>query len=396
MQAWTLGRRAFLGGLGLVTLSACTAGRFDFGGFGPNGPPDNGLDLPLAEGQTFGTGPVRVALLLPLTGDSAAVGTSMARGAELAMDFIAQNANINENITLVLKDTGSSVQTAAAAAQQAVSEGVSLILGPLRADQVTAAGGVARSAGIPLIGFSNNSGAAQPGVYLLNVLPESETRRSLGYAKSIGKRAFAGIFPSSDYGRIQQSAFTQAAADLGLRVVGVYTFGSEAEARAVVQQLAPLLQSGQVDTLFLPDRATAPSFGVLFEEAKVAGGAIQIVGSADWNGDQNIMNTPWLAGAIYPAVDDAGYQAILPLYQQKFGGTPHPFVTLAYTGVVLANVSSLSLGTPRYDRAQLTTAGGFNGRDGVFRFLPNGRSEYALVIKKVTIGGAQLVDGPKI
>ena len=396
MQAWTLGRRAFLGGLGLVTLSACTAGRFDFGGFGPNGPPDNGLDLPLAEGQTFGTGPVRVALLLPLTGDSAAVGTSMARGAELAMDFIAQNANINENITLVLKDTGSSVQTAAAAAQQAVSEGVSLILGPLRADQVTAAGGVARSAGIPLIGFSNNSGAAQPGVYLLNVLPESETRRSLGYAKSVGKRAFAGIFPSSDYGRIQQSAFTQAAADLGLRVVGVYTFGSEAEARAVVQQLAPLLQSGQVDTLFLPDRATAPSFGVLFEEAKVAGGAIQIVGSADWNGDQNIMNTPWLAGAIYPAVDDAGYQAILPLYQQKFGGTPHPFVTLAYTGVVLANVSSLSLGTPRYDRAQLTTAGGFNGRDGVFRFLPNGRSEYALVIKKVTIGGAQLVDGPKI
>jgi hypothetical protein len=54
------------------------------------------------------------------------------------------------------------------------------------------------------------------------------------------------------------------------------------------------------------------------------------------------------------------------------------------------------MGTPRYDRAQLTTAGGFNGRDGVFRFLSDGRSEYALVIKKVTVGGAQLVDGPKL
>ena len=125
-------------------------------------------------------------------------------------------------------------------------------------------------------------------------------------------------------------------------------------------------------------------------------GAIQIIGSADWNGDQAIMNTPWLAGGLYPAVDDAGYQALLPLYQAKFGGQPHPFVTLAYTAVVLANVSSLSLGTPRYDRAQLTTPGGFNGRDGVFRFLQDGRSEYALVIKKVTVGGAQLVDGPKI
>jgi ABC-type branched-subunit amino acid transport system substrate-binding protein len=296
----------------------------------------------------------------------------------------------------VLKDTASSVQAAAAAAQQAVSEGASLILGPLRADQVTAAGGVARSAGIPLIGFSNNSGAAQPGVYLLNVLPESEVKRSLGYAKSIGKRAFAGLFPTSEYGRIQQSAFTQAASELGLRVVGVYSFGSLDEAKATVAQLAPIMQSGQIDTLFLPDRATAPSFGVLFEEAKIPGGAIQIIGSADWNGDQNIMNTPWLAGALYPAVDDAGYQALLPLYQQKFGGTPHPFVTLAYTGVVLANVSSLSLGTPKYDRAQLTTPGGFNGRDGVFRFLADGRSEYALVIKKVTIGGAQLVDGAKL
>ena len=397
MDSHIVSRRALLSGLSLLTLSACTGGGLDFGGFGPSPPPDNGQDLPLAQGQTFGTGPVRVALLLPLTGDAAKVGLSMAHGAELAMDFIAQNANINENITLVLKDTGSSAQAAAAVAQQAVGEGASLILGPLRADQVSAAGGVARSAGIPLIGFSNNSGAAQPGVYLLNVLPESEAKRSLGYAKSVGKRAFAGIFPNSDYGRIQQSAFTQAASELGLRVVGVYSFGSLDEAKAVVAQLAPLMQGGQIDTLFLPDRATAPSFGVLFEEAKVAGGAIQIIGSADWNGDQNIMNTPWLAGGLYPAVDDAGYQAILPLYQQKFGATrPHPFVTLAYTGVVLANVSSLSLGTPRYDRAQLTSAGGFNGRDGVFRFLSDGRSEYALVIKKVTVGGAQLVDGPKL
>ena len=396
LDSHIVSRRALLGGLSLLTVSACTGGGFDFGGFGPNAPPDNGQDLPLAQGQTFGTGPVRVALLLPLTGDAATVGTSMAHGAELAMDFIAQNANINDNITLVLKDTGSSVQAAAAAAQQAVGEGASLILGPLRADQVSAAGSVARSAGIPLIGFSNNSGAAQPGVYLLNVLPESEAKRSLGYAKSINKRAFAGIFPNSDYGRIQRSAFTQAASELGLRVVGVYSFGSEAEARSTVEQVAPLLQAGQVDTLFLPDRATAPSFGVLFEEAKVAGGAIQIIGSADWNGDQAIMNTPWLAGGLYPAVDDTGYQALLPLYQGKFGGTPHPFVTLAYTAVVLATVSSLSMGTPRYDRAQLTTPGGFNGRDGVFRFLQDGRSEYALVIKKVTVGGAQLVDGAKL
>ena len=112
---------------------------------------------------------------------------------------------MHDNITLVIKDTGPSAPGAAAAANQAVQEGASLILGPLKAEQVTSAGGIAKAAGIPLIGFSNNSGAAQPGVYLLNVLPDAEVSRSIGYAKAQGRRAFAGIFPTNAYGRIQQS-----------------------------------------------------------------------------------------------------------------------------------------------------------------------------------------------
>jgi branched-chain amino acid transport system substrate-binding protein len=382
-----------------LALSACSGAGLGFPSFGGGGAtPDNGGTLPTAAGKTIGTGPVRVALLLPLSGDPslADVGNSMANGAQLAMEYIAGNASMHDNITLVVKDTGSSAQAAASAANQAVQEGSSLILGPLKADQVTQAGGVARSAGIPLIGFSNNSGAAQPGVYLLNVLPEEEVKRSMAYAKAQGRRAFAGIFPSNSYGQIQQSAFQQAGADLGVNIVGIYNYADETAARAVVAQLAPTLLAGQIDTLFLPDRATAPSFGVLLEQASVPAGGILIVGSADWNNDQTILDTPYFVGAVFPAIDDAGYQALLPLYTQRFGGTPHPFVTLAYTAVILANVSALSMGTPRYNQSLLTAAGGFNGRDGVFRFLADGRSEYALVMKKLASGSASVVDGAKI
>ena len=76
--------------------------------------------------------------------------------------------------------------------------------------------------------------------------------------------------------------------------------------------------------------------------------------------------------------------------------SPHALSTIAYTATVLANASSLALGTPKYDRAQLTLPAGFNGRDGVFRFLSDGRSEYALVVKQVGAGGATVVDGPKL
>ncbi len=385
-------------GLGLATallLSACSPGGFSFGpgNGGGGGGPDQGPQT-LMTGKTLGTGPVRVALLLPLSGDPSltAVGTSMANSAELAMAFVQANPNLGDNITISIKDTGATAAGAAQAATQAVSEGASLILGPLRADQVTAAGQVAKAAGISVIGFSNNSGVASPGVFLLNVLPEIEVKRSMSYVQKVGKRAIAGIFPSTDFGRIQEGAFRQAMSELGMNAVAVYSFKTEAEARTVVTQVIPLLQSGQIDTLFIPDRATAPSIANLLQEGGIAAGGVQLVGSGDWNGDPSIANTTSLAGAIFPAPDQTGLNALTTEYQARFGTAPHPFATLAYTATILANAKSLANGTPRYDRGLLTAAAGFNGRDGVFRFLPDGRSEFALSIRQVSIGGSLVAE----
>src|SRR6185312_12222715 len=107
-----------------------------------------------AGARTFGSGPVKVALLLPLTGDAAPVGISMANAAQLAMDYVAASPKIGDNITLVVMDTGPTAQGASQRASEALAAGVKLILGPLKADQVEAAGAVAKAAGVPLIGFS--------------------------------------------------------------------------------------------------------------------------------------------------------------------------------------------------------------------------------------------------
>lgn len=393
-----LTRRTMMSAMGVGSLSmlaGCSGMSMpNFGSVFPGSEPTQ--TQPSLTGRSLGTGPVRVALLLPLTGDVATVGISMANAAELAMDFIQTQSNQQLNITVVVKDTASNPQIAAQRASEAVSEGASLILGPLKAESVQAAGGVARSSGIPMIAFSNNSGAASAGVYLLNVLPEVETKRTLAYAQAQGKQAVAAIVPATSYGQIQEGAFRQAAAELGMTVRAVYQFSNETEARNAVAQITPFLQQAAIDTLFLPDRATASSIGVLFEQASVSRANLMVIGSLDWAGDTNITNTTFLAGAIYPAVDEAGLNALRPQYQARYGTEPHPFSTIAYTAVLLANTSSLSQSLPRYDQAQLTRPSGFGGRDGLFRFLPDGRSQYALAIKQVTIGGAQQVDGPKI
>ena len=350
-----------------------------------------------ASGESIGTGPVRVALLLPLSGDAelSATAASMANGARLAMAYIEANPNIAENTTIVLKDTGGSVAGATAAASAAVSEGARLILGPLRADQVTAAGAVARSAGIPLIGFSNTPAAAGPGVYLLNVLPESEVKRSLAFAQQ-GRSRFAAIVPTTAFGQAQEAAFRGALQQMGLMPAAVHQFATTADASRIVANLTPLVSSGRIDAIFLPDRASAPLFAGLLANAGVSRQSLAIIGSAEWEGDPAIASTPVLAGALYPAVDDAGYRAILPEYQARFGGTPHRLTTLAYTATILANAAPLSRAAPPYNAPALTNPQGFNGRDGLFRFGADGRAQMALAMKEVRAGGAVTVDGARL
>jgi branched-chain amino acid transport system substrate-binding protein len=386
--------RAGAGLSALLLLAGCDTMNFNLAGPGSaRGPAAGGRPAP---GRNIGNGRVRVALLLPLSGDPtlAAVGTSMANAAQLAMDYVAAASKFGDNITLTILDTGPSAQGAAQQANQAVAQGVSLILGPLKADQVQAAGAVAKAANIPLIGFSNNPVAAAPGVYLLSVLPGVELHRSLGYAAARSRKSVAAVFSTTPFGQAQQTAFEQVAGGGSIAVHGTYSFGSDAELRDVVAGLAPQLLAGTVDTLFIPDRATAPNLAAMFQRAGMPQGKVLIVGSADWDRDPAILATPALAGAVYPAVDPAGYAALRPEYAARFGSDPHPLATIAYTAAILANAPPLV--DSRYSAAQLTMPGGFNGRDGVFRFLPDGRSQYALVIKQVEPGGARQVDGPKL
>ncbi|MGJ8528682.1 MAG: penicillin-binding protein activator [Maritalea sp.] len=400
MNSIATGAKLAAGATAMLALLACTP---DFG-FGPTSPSSGTTrpvvqgNLPPANGEILGNGPVRVVLLTPTSGEGGLgnVGISIRNGAKMAIDKINASPQFSSNIHLVVKDTGGSAITARALATEAVGEGASLILGPLRADSVRAAGSVARTAGIPLIGFSNNSGASAPGIYLLNILPETEVLRSVKYAQNFGRKSFAAIVPRTDFGQVQEGAFRVATSQTGASVQGIYQFSNEEEARTAVEQLVPFLISGSVDAIFLPDRATAPSIAVLFESAQIEKTDVTIIGSADWDGDVKISQTPFLSGAFFPAVDGAGYERLKPEYETIYGAEPHPMATFAYTSVLLANSNSLVNATPRYGRQQLTLPRGFSGQDGSFRFLENGTNQHALVMKQVVIDGSRIVDAAKM
>ncbi|MET0605965.1 MAG: penicillin-binding protein activator, partial [Beijerinckiaceae bacterium] len=161
---------------------------------------------------------VKVAVILPLTGGGAAA-SGLKNGAELA---VAQFENAN--VHLLVKDDKASPEGARAAAQEAIAEGAEIILGPLFAPTVQAAGQVAKTAGKPMIAFSTDASVASRGVYLLSFMPETEVERIVDYAMSQGRRSFAALVPDDAYGNVASIAFQNAVSRRGGRIVAIESF----------------------------------------------------------------------------------------------------------------------------------------------------------------------------
>ena len=170
----------------------------------PLAPPPSGIrgapiapPTPVADDDT-----VRVDLLLPMSGPNAKLGEAMLNAAQLALFDFADN-----NFELALHDTAGDPFFATEAAQKAVSEGASLIIGPLLGRSVRAIRSIVRSKGVPMIAFSSDGAVAGNGIYTMGFLPEAEVERVTDYAIDRGLRRFAVMAPDSDYGRAVVEAF---------------------------------------------------------------------------------------------------------------------------------------------------------------------------------------------
>ena len=216
-----------------------------------------------AQGDTIGSGPVRVGLILPLTqaNGPSVVGASLRNAAELAIAETGQS-----DITLLVKDDRSSAEGARAATQAAIDEGADLIIGPLFASSVKEAGRTARAAGKPVIAFSTDTSAASRGVYLLSFLVEGYVDRVISYAASKGKTSIAALVPENDYGTVALGEFQSAAARNNMRVQAIerYSAGTLASAAERIGALGP-----QIDSLFIPEQAEGMS--AVSAQARVEG-----------------------------------------------------------------------------------------------------------------------------
>lgn len=348
----------------IVLLSACAA--IPRGG---EGPPPVVSPEPL-------DGMHRVALLLPVTGPDGDVGQSIANATALALTDTKAT-----NIRMITYDTSMGV---AAAAKRAVADGNKVILGPLRGDHVVEAAAVARTAGVPIISFSNDVGVAGQNVFLLGHLPNQSIDRVVRYARSQGYNRFAGVVSTNVYGQRAQSNLTSAVRSAGGTLVGIQeSDGTTASADAAARRLAQL---GQIDAVLIADSGRA---GVALVPALRRNGMrnAKILGTDLWNIDGSLAGSSSMYGAWFASVSDTLYSQYATKYRARFGKTPLRLSSLGYDSVLLvARVARDWRPGTKFPVSQLTDPQGFIGVDGAFRFTANGLTERMLEVQEIQSG----------
>ncbi|HJQ18447.1 MAG TPA: penicillin-binding protein activator [Allosphingosinicella sp.] len=323
----------------------------------------------------------RVAVLVPLSGENAGVGQSIANAANLALLDTG-----GSRIRITVYDTAKG--GALAAANDAIADGNGLFLGPLLAEDARAVAPAARRAHVPVIAFSNDSSVAGNGVYLMGFTPSQSIGRAVSYAQSRGLQRFAALIPQGVYGRRASQAMIDAVEHSHGRMIAMQEY--ERTSGSMTAAVARLNGQGGYDAVLIADnaRAAAPVAAI------VRGGSrsVRILGTELWSTENDLTKLPALRGAWFASASDNLFNQFKVRYRARYGASPYRLASLGYDSVLLAVriAGEWPIGRAFPDRA-LLDPGGFTGVDGAFRFASNGVAERALQVQQVDAGKLSVV-----
>jgi len=312
---------------------------------------------------------VKVALLVPLTGNSAPLGEAMVKAAQMAVFDIGVN-----NFELLPRDTQGTPQGAAAAAREALASGARLLIGPVFAAEVSAAKPVAQKAGVSMLALSTDVSLAQSGIYVLGFAPAPQVERIVSYAFERGKTRFAMIVPMGPYGQIVSDTFRRAVRHLGGQIV----------IERPVGDTGPIVAAqDEIDALFLPvGGAQLKSILTNLVQAGLDVQRVKLLGTGLWDEPHIVQEMPALSGAWFPAAELSSRAAFLKAFEETYGAAPLRLATLAYDATALAAV--LTHHGLALTQSTLTMQTGFAGVDGLFRLQQNGAIERGLAVMEIS------------
>lgn len=327
--------------------------------------------------------PIKIGFLGPLSGDNASSGIDLLNAATLATDEInAAGGVIGRRIELVPVDDACDPQTATAAAQKLLGQGIAGVTGGYCSGAAIPESDVLHPQGIPYIVMATNPAVTERGVNTVFRNVGRDDRQGVFAARFLagpaGARKLAILHNNSTYAKGLAEHTRTANHDLKLGMEIVFFDAIVSGQPEYGTALAKIKQSG-ADTLYFTGYAAEA--GIIVRQAKELGLAARLVGG-DATNEPIVVKTAGSAAEGYVVTTAPlpeflpGATAFITAYTERFGTGPGPFSVYEYDAVkLLANAITQAVSTDPKDVGEALRKTRYAGITGETAFDGKGDRE---------------------
>lgn len=377
------------------------------------------------ETQKFNTKKTQVALFVPFSGKNKELGWHLFNSATMSLFENDQN----HNIELVLIDSKDNPDEAKKAFKEIVDRKIKIVIGPVFSSIVDVIEKDAKRNGITVISLSNNQQLMgkvndDGGIFLAGMMPEAQVDKIVSYAMDKGKFTFAIIAPNNQYGTTITTLFKKIVRNRdGNFITAEFYESNGKDLDRIVEHV--------INSFTVPSKLTEGKKGnklkkdavindsdrsypqVIFipESGKILSKIVasikkqntderdfQIIGTSQWD-DVSTMNDPNLYGAWFAAPENDRFRNFEKAYYQTYNKFPPRISSIVYDSVgAISQLIDYKKGyTPTitdFTSYAVAPKNGFDGIDGLFRFLPNGLVQRNLAVLQVGSGRFDTLEKP--
>ncbi|WP_253911564.1 branched-chain amino acid ABC transporter substrate-binding protein [Streptomyces sp. CNQ-509] len=287
-------------------------------------------------------GTIKLGMLTPLSGSSAAIGPNMRHGAQLSVDEINAKGGVDgRKLELTVEDEACDPKTAAAGAAKLVSAGIDISVGGYCSSATLPTLSIFNKANIPVIIPVANSTdlVAQklPNVFLINGTGIQQAQAASQFLKDQGATGVALLDDNTSYSTDIAKRTEQDLKSLGVKVAGHQSVtAGESDYSGAVNAVI------RAKADFVYWTGYYQEGGLIIKQLKAAGyqgkfmvadGSVdpKLIEIAGQRNAQGVFATMTQTPQTVP-----GGAAWAKKYKAKFGSAPGPYSTQAYDAVRVA------------------------------------------------------------
>lgn len=333
--------------------------------------------------QSLGTGPTKVAMLLPLSapGTAGENGRKMLDATKLAMSDLG-----NALLTVTVEDTKGDSAHASELAVKAITGGAKIVIGPV---ELPAAQHIAKLWGSqrpPVLALADNF-AGGPGVYAVRLNEaDSAAAGAAGLAAKGSKKFVLLVAAGANAGAIEKRV-ANSLSIYGATLAVTIPYSAGDGGTKAVNDMGSLVDAPDAIVIASGDDNPSQILAALKSKG-IPGKAVAVVGTNRWL-ERPIE--PLFEGSYIATLDPNETGPIADRFRTTYNYPADANVAYAYDMVALTAGIASAVGPDGFNKQVLENRSGFRGSTGLFRFRADGSSERSMPFYQVQKGALKLV-----